>query len=267
MPIEFRERTNSPVIVDNLDSADRVEQRFYAVGSDVAADVYAAALADLPTEYLDLPRKDITLEWNGDESLWEVVVVYQVPGFGDGNQGDVVTTFDTTGGTFRRLQSISTTARYPANAPSFERAINVNGDSIDGVDLISPAYQFSETHYKPDSFVSNAYRALLMLYTGRVNSDTFRSFGTGQVLFAGVSGTRDAAKAQWTLTYQFIVSPNAANIDIGNGIVVAFKKGWEYLWVRYESQEDTAAKKLVRRPIAAYVERVYEESPFSALGL
>jgi hypothetical protein len=45
------------------------------------------------------------------------------------------------------------------------------------------------------------------------------------------------------------------------------KKGWEYLWVRHSDQEDTAAKALVKRPIAAYVERVYESGSFAALQL
>ena len=48
---------------------------------------------------------------------------------------------------------------------------------------------------------------------------------------------------------------------------MASKKGWEYLWVRYADEEDAAAKMLVKRPIAAYVEKVYEEGDFSQLGI
>ena len=35
----------------------------------------------------------------------------------------------------------------------------------------------------------------------------------------------------------------------------------------YEDAEDTAAKALVKRPVAAYVERVYYDGDFSALGI
>ena len=34
------------------------------------------------------------------------------------------------------------------------------------------------------------------------------------------------------------------------------KKGWEYLWVRYQDTEDANAKMLIKKPIAAYVEKV-----------
>ena len=61
-------------------------------------------------------------------------------------------------------------------------------------------------------------------------------------------------------------SPNRTNIVIGE-ITVASKKGWEYLWVRYADAEDAAAKAIVKVPVAAYVEKVYEEGDFAALGI
>jgi hypothetical protein len=48
---------------------------------------------------------------------------------------------------------------------------------------------------------------------------------------------------------------------------VASKKGWEYLWVRYADEEDAGSSTLVKKPVAAYVERVYEEGNFAALGI
>jgi hypothetical protein len=45
------------------------------------------------------------------------------------------------------------------------------------------------------------------------------------------------------------------------------KKGWEYLWVRYADSEDANAKMLVKKPVAVYIERVYEEGDFAALGI
>ena len=46
---------------------------------------------------------------------------------------------------------------------------------------------------------------------------------------------------------------------------MASKKGWEYLWGRYA--EDAAAKAIVKRPAAAYIEKVYEEGDFAGLGI
>ena len=45
------------------------------------------------------------------------------------------------------------------------------------------------------------------------------------------------------------------------------KKGWEYMWVRYADAEDAAAKAIVKKPVAVYVEKVYEEGDFSTLGI
>ena len=56
------------------------------------------------------------------------------------------------------------------------------------------------------------------------------------------------------------------NIVIGD-ITVPAKGGWEYLWVLYEDQEDATAKRIVKRPIAAYVEQVRESGNFSLLGI
>ena len=45
------------------------------------------------------------------------------------------------------------------------------------------------------------------------------------------------------------------------------KSGWAYLWLRYQEVEDTTAKMLIQKPIAAYVEQVYREGDFSLLGI
>ncbi len=45
------------------------------------------------------------------------------------------------------------------------------------------------------------------------------------------------------------------------------KRGWDHLWVRYQDAEDSTAKALVKRPVAAYVERVYYDGDFSGLGI
>ena len=60
-------------------------------------------------------------------------------------------------------------------------------------------------------------------------------------------------------------SPNQTGLTVGD-ITNIDKKGWEYLWVYFEDKEDSAAKMLVKRPIAVYVEKVYEDGDFSQLG-
>jgi len=37
--------------------------------------------------------------------------------------------------------------------------------------------------------------------------------------------------------------------------------------VRYQDAEDAAAKVLIKKPIAAYIEKVYEDGNFGLLGI
>jgi hypothetical protein len=39
------------------------------------------------------------------------------------------------------------------------------------------------------------------------------------------------------------------------------------MWVRYADSEDEAAKVIVKKPVAVYIEKVYEEGDFSLLGI
>jgi len=81
----------------------------------------------------------------------------------------------------------------------------------------------------------------------------------------GASGSK-RGDADWEITFRFAASPNRTNFQVGP-ITVAAKKGWEYLWVRYADAEDATVKVLVKRPVAAYVEKVYPDGSFAALGI
>ena len=60
-----------------------------------------------------------------------------------------------------------------------------------------------------------------------------------------------------------------ADGDLGDDltIVVGDVEGWELVWLRFDEVEDTAGKAIVRRPVHAYVEVVYEKTAFGALGI
>jgi len=85
------------------------------------------------------------------------------------------------------------------------------------------------------------------------------------VLFCGAGGSK-RGEEDWEVTFKWAASPNKTDIKIG-GITVPSKEGWHYLWVRYRDKDDQAAKELVKDPVAAYVEQVYEYSDFSQLGI
>lgn len=165
-------------------------------------------------------------------------------------------------------QSLGTIGSYAApgrTAPNFRGAIGVTPDAVEGIDVTVPVYHFSETHVIPSSLVTLGYKAALFFLTGRVNGSPFKGFAAGEVLFLGASGSKRGAD-DWEISFKFAASPNAVGLSVGN-ITGISKAGWDYLWVRYEDAEDTVAKALVKRPVAAYVERVYPWGNFASLGI
>jgi len=254
-----------------------VALRFVVRGGGADAGNDEGALGALesgaPAAFLGLPRRGVRLEpagpglWGGEASYAPVR-----PGGAQPQTGQSAFAFDTGGGTQHLTQSLATVDSFAppgAAAPDFQGAIGATAESVEGVDIVVPVFQFSETHALPDAVVTTAYKAAVMLATGTVNNAAFRGFAAGEVLFLGASGAKRGAPGgdgDWDVTFRFGVSPNRANLAVGPITGIA-KKGWEYLWVRYEDAEDDAAKAIVKRPVAAYVERVYLELPFSALGI
>lgn len=117
----------------------------------------------------------------------------------------------------------------------------------------------------PDFAISRANKAALFYLTGTVNNSPFRGFEPGEVLFLGASGSK-RGQDDWEIAYKFAASPNVLGLSVGDIAGIA-KRGWDYLWIRYADIEDTAAKMLVKRPLAVYVEQVYPYRDFSGLGI
>lgn len=224
----------------------------------------------------------VELDERINESTFKVLAIYEIdeararesttgeatdPEEAYGNS-DPAVTFDTTGGTRHITQSLATISTTPTTAPSYAQAIEVDGEgNVNGCDVVMPVMTFSETHYFKPSKVTSAFQKQLFAMTGKVNNAAFRDFAVGEVLFMGASGRRTGTDAEdlWELTFTFSVSPNRTNISVGNGITVAQKYGWDYMWIKYG--EKVVAGAVVKVPVAAYVERVYEAANFSELGI
>jgi len=252
---------------------DKSSVTFHYVLDGTADDLTAKTLLldSTPTTYDGLVRDECTLEPIFVDTVsgvgkWECRVRYVKPGYAPPEVGESSFSFDTGGGTQHVTQSLATVGRYSSgNAPDFGGAIGVTSDNVEGVDITAPVYSFSETHWLADSAVTQGYKTTLFNLTGKVNGAPFKGMAAGECLFLGASGSKRGAD-DWEITYRFAASPNRTNITIGD-IGGISKKGWEYLWVRYADSEDTAAKAVVKKPVAVYVERVYEEGNFAALGI
>jgi hypothetical protein len=179
--------------------------------------------------------------------------------------------WDTTGNTEHITQGLVAEERMPANAADFKGAINVNGDGVDGLDVVRPAMRYSETWILPVSTaVGDTYVRAVFGLTGTVNLNAFRAFGPKNVLFLG-------ARAQWqgdlpyvAVTYDFEARIERTQANNGQYTVPGIaggvdKFGWEHVWIAYEPEANN--QKLVRKPIAFYKNKVYEERDWSPLQI
>jgi hypothetical protein len=153
-------------------------------------------------------------------------------------------------------------------------AIGVDGDTVQGVDIVVPQLTWTETYDVPHQFITTNYIKALSSATGSVNNAAFRGFAPGEVLFTGASGSQqwdsDKGDGPWNLSYKFVASANQGAgktfpaITIGN-ITGIDKDGHDYLWVRYE---DTVSNDtLFKKPKFVYVDKVYRRSDFAQLGI
>ncbi len=98
-----------------------------------------------------------------------------------------------------------------------------------------------------------------------VNSDNFEGYQPGEVLFMGASGQK-RGDTRWEVTFKFAASPNRTGIVAGSSSGIA-KNGWDYLWVQYGEDVDNAVKVRIKKPVAVFIEEVYNSAPFSILGI
>jgi len=159
-------------------------------------------------------------------------------------------------------------------APNMRGAIGVDGDSVQGVDIVVPQLTWTETYDVPAQYVTTAYIKKVSTLTGTVNAADFRGFAAGEVLFLGASGSQqwdeDKGDGPWSLSYKFVAAANQGPektfpaITIGE-IENIKKDGHDYLWVRYEDAVESNT--LLKKPKFVYVNKVYRRQPFADLGI
>jgi hypothetical protein len=171
--------------------------------------------------------------------------------------------WDTTGHTEHITQSLST-LRFPAaKAPDFEGAINVSGNTVNGLDVVRPCLRYSETWIFPASVaISPAFLGAVYQRTGSVNRAQFRAFQPGEALFMGARASWQGDLPYVAVTFEFEARPNGDWYSQGFGQTIP-KEGWQYIWLLYETGVNN--DRLIQRPIYAYKETVYEKQDWSGL--
>jgi len=254
---------------------------------DTPDNICAAVLSVASPIYLGLIRKSIKPDPSGG-GFWTVKVEYgtleggamidqtgdqkaDVPEFKGLDTLKPEISFSTSGGTQHITQSFETKekqARAGLIAPDNQRAIGATREHVDGCDIVVPKFEFSIT--KRPATINWDYAYGLMTLTGRTNFRKWGVFERGELLYLGCDGKFDGdgiTDFSWLLTHKFAFSRNRSGITICDGLIVASKRGHDYLWVGFAEAADAAAAVTIQRPSYAYVERVYEERNFrSYLG-
>lgn len=263
---DWREATDAE---GNYTSA---EVPYFVFDAEDEAGALAAVREEAPAQIGRLYLEEVAIDERMTDTVYKVLATYRVDeqreraggDSADAGNSDPTVSFDTTGGTRHLNRSLATISMTPAEATNYGGAIEVDGEgNVNGVDVTMPVMTFSETHTFAPSKVTTAYRKQLFLLTGTVNQAAFRGFAIGEVLFLGASGQKNGEF--WDITFKFAVSPNRTNLKVTDSLIVSSKYGWDYLWVKFGEKVVNGA--IVKEPIAAYVERVYEAGDFSKLKL
>jgi hypothetical protein len=252
--------------------------RYTIEGTADEAEASWALATTAPTIYRGLVRKSYEVtpahvdEDDPDHSSWEGTVHYAKAERARPKTGDSSFSFDIGGATQLMMFSKQTVGAYgtgpdggAAGVNDFKQAIGVSGpETIEGVEVYVPVYNFTETWWLDNEYVTASYKAgLFRLAAAPVNGAAFRGFEPGEVLFMGASGSQRGDE-DWEITFRFSASPNAYGLVVG-GIAGISKRGWEYLWVR--SKPGPSGKEVLPIPRAVYVERVYDYGDFRLLGI
>ena len=160
--------------------------------------------------------------------------------------------------------------------PDLGGVIGWDGKKIHGTEIIVPKLEFSITRYYAPADVKMDLVKNLARATGKINKNAWLGFDAGEVLFLGSRGDADIATVRNQRTkpvsvqLDFSASENTTDIKFKNSvegktITVASKKGWQYLWARFEPKTDPTTKLVLAVPVAVYVNDVYDAIDFAAL--
>lgn len=246
---------------------ERGERRYRVTGTNDSEAARSGVWADAPIYFGGLikqdARVDVTASYAGGIGHFVVVVPYakRRPPI----EGSITEAFETSGGSQRITQALAATAYGPGAIEDEKLIIGWDGETVQGIDVIVPQWDFSLRCELDPADVTEAYKATISLLTGRVNNAAWRGFAAGTLLFRGATGpgyTED--DPLYEIAYNFSASPNRTGLSVG-GITGIAKDGWEHMDIRYANDED--GTRIIAKPIAVYVQQIYETGNFGDIIL
>lgn len=263
---------------------------YYVAGVESEADAYDLVLGTSPGTWYGYSRATIDMSNRPTLGQWFPVVNYEIPVYqpgtvpptGDGPGGatppaggspSTPGANDVLGGVSVSLtlepqhytasrKTVSRTGRNGAAAPDYGGLINVQEGKVEGVDVGVPVATLQVQSTLP--YLTAGYFKNLMWVCGSTNLYKWWIFDEEEALFVGAQG-QSKASGECELSYEFRYIKTVPFVSIDNGaIVTPEKRGHHYLWVSYKKRVD--ANELAPRPIAAYIEQVYDAKNFDWIG-
>ncbi|MGL6193253.1 MAG: hypothetical protein ACRC2T_00355, partial [Thermoguttaceae bacterium] len=228
-------------------------------------DAAYTALLNNVKQYNDVESIDVEENTDGAYQLYTGRVKFLEEQQQDtGAKGSL--SFEVAGSQTKITRSIQT--RFAAAAKGSPRnyggLIGVTDDGVEGIDIDTAVSSVSKTVQIYPEMLTPQFVAFLGRAYGSVNIFPFMGFDSGEIRFLGASGSYRDGDSYVDLTYKFAISPNAYDIPVGN-MIVPFKYGWDYLWVRWANVNTGGTT--VKIPVEVYVEQVYQGMHFGLLGL
>ncbi|HUX15217.1 MAG TPA: hypothetical protein VMW52_02025 [Phycisphaerae bacterium] len=261
--------------------------KFQVRGTADDGDVIDAVDAEAPATHEGLPRRarePITIdainvdERNPEDCLWEASVHYQsveTQRTEPRETGDAITSFQIGGGTLHVTQAITHVRHFVPGQAIVEGgaagAINVVDEGgrrrVEGVDVpqLNGAQLVNLTRYIAAASFTSGYRKTVSQLALHTNNAGFTIVGIDayaecEVLFLGMDANWRAGDDDVEAQFQFAILKNVADVcsawhnDFRPAAAAAVaKKGWEYLWIKYQDQELAVGGKTIITQVPAFV--------------
>jgi hypothetical protein len=142
---------------------------------------------------------------------------------------------------------------------------------MQGVDITTPAFKWTKTINIPKSQYTDAFVNAIYQASGKVNDAPFLFFLPGDAKFEGASTrfieTFDDIEDEVEITYHVTCIESQIVEETVDGFAFPIKRGWDYLWFQFAKTVDAGSNRLAPKKIAGYIDRVYKETDFAALGI
>lgn len=273
--------TDQKIIDGAVSESDAISQ--FIASCPASKSIYGLALNSV--DY-DISGTDKPGKYNGTVSYKHVSATPQQDA--PASNGDEKLSFSFSGGQTFFNYAISQTKHNVSHATitvptarDFNNLLDVKGDpssgfESQGIEAPIPSSGFQvrtrQTLGANAAAVNAKVRDLIGVILKK-NDASFRGLNAGECLLLGFSG-EERIDGDFDMTYDFAVSLQedytSTPLDLGNGFTSAIGKivkGFELIWIFYETYEDTASNTAWPMPTGVYVADVFEDVDFSTIGI